>query len=339
MSWLRWTQDRCEWSDVDTGSEGDVEALDRHLHIPGGVTQARDDGAASVLWIHLCTPEDRAMGETLLERLRVPASLQRRIHAGQSRAQVAEEEDCLFVQLQSVQERGTGESVAAPLRILITRDCLLSIEPPDLGPTESLRAALRARAEGLRHPTAEHLLWRLLDAVVAHACEQMEARLDAMERLEETLLERQARDDLVALRLQRRSAAELRRAVVPLEDLSTHLLHREGRGPGRAMQARYRDLHAHAQHAVRRAAALGQASTDLLSLYLSISNTRMQGVVRMLTGVSTLFLPLSFVTGVYGMNFRFMPELGWRWSYPVVMVALALSGAALFVAFRRKEWL
>lgn len=342
MAWVGWTRGRCEGGGDERGASvasGDREALTRHLEARPPLAGGRGEAPVSVLWIHLREPAADDQLGPLLDILGVPAPLRQRIVSGESRAQVDEEEGCLFVRLQVAQATDDGETFASTLRLVVLRECLISVEAARLEPAETLRADLVAGNEGLHHPTADFLLWLLLDRVLARSCEFIEARLDAMERFEETLMERQARDDLVALRGHRQAAAELRRALMPLDDLSARLLHRDDASVRRTTRAHFRDLHAHAQHAARRAAALGQASTDLLALYLSISNTRMQAVVRMLTGVATLFLPLSFVTGVYGMNFRFMPELSWRWSYPVLMACLLLGGLGLFFTFRRKDWL
>lgn len=79
--------------------------------------------------------------------------------------------------------------------------------------------------------------------------------------------------------------------------------------------------------------------SEMLDIYLSSLNNRMNEVIKMLTIIATIFIPLTFIAGVYGMNFQNMPELGWRWGYFVILAVMAAIGISMVVYFRRKKWL
>ena len=79
--------------------------------------------------------------------------------------------------------------------------------------------------------------------------------------------------------------------------------------------------------------------SGMLDIYLSSISYRMNQVMKVLTIIATIFMPLTFIAGVYGMNFRFMPELGWRWAYPLVILVMLAVGAIMLVYFKRKKWL
>jgi magnesium transporter len=79
--------------------------------------------------------------------------------------------------------------------------------------------------------------------------------------------------------------------------------------------------------------------SDLMSTYLSVVSNRMNEVMKVLTIIATIFIPLTFVAGIYGMNFRYMPELEWAWGYYMVWAVMAVIGVSMFAYFRRKRWL
>jgi magnesium transporter len=79
--------------------------------------------------------------------------------------------------------------------------------------------------------------------------------------------------------------------------------------------------------------------SGMLDIYLSSVSNRMNEVMKVLTIIATIFIPLTLVAGIYGMNFQYMPELGWRWGYPVVWLVMLVIGALMLVYFRRKKWL
>jgi magnesium transporter len=80
-------------------------------------------------------------------------------------------------------------------------------------------------------------------------------------------------------------------------------------------------------------------TTGMLDIYLSSVSNRMNEIMKVLTIISTIFIPLSFVVGLYGMNFKYMPELSWRWGYPMVWGVILLSVGGMLLYFKRKKWL
>jgi magnesium transporter len=79
--------------------------------------------------------------------------------------------------------------------------------------------------------------------------------------------------------------------------------------------------------------------SGMLDIYLSSVSNRMNEVMKVLTIIATIFIPLTLIAGIYGMNFQYMPELGWRWGYPIVWLVMLAIGAVMLVYFRRKKWL
>ena len=100
-----------------------------------------------------------------------------------------------------------------------------------------------------------------------------------------------------------------------------------------------RDVYDHTIQVVDTVESARDIIAGLLDIYLSSISNRMNEVMKVLTIIATVFIPLTFIAGVYGMNFHYMPELGWRWSYPIVLAAMAAVAGVMLVFFRRRGWL
>ena len=79
--------------------------------------------------------------------------------------------------------------------------------------------------------------------------------------------------------------------------------------------------------------------SGILDIYLSSINTRMNEIMKMLTIIATIFIPLTFITGIYGMNFQNMPEIKWVWGYPIVLLGMSIIGIVMVIYFKRKKWM
>jgi len=130
----------------------------------------------------------------------------------------------------------------------------------------------------------------------------------------------------------RKSVWPLREVVSGLERGETPLVHESTR-------VYLRDVYDHTIQVIDNVESFRDMVSGMLDIYLSSVSNRMNEVMKVLTIFASIFIPLTFIAGVYGMNFAFMPELGWRWSYPAILVVMALAAAALLVYFRRKRWL
>lgn len=203
---------------------------------------------------------------------------------------------------------------------------------------DSVRERLRAGRGRLRHSGADYLLYALLDAVVDNYFVILEKLDDRVEALEEELTDAPRAETVRALHRLKREMIFLRRAVWPLREvvgmlgrLETPLVQRETR-------LFLRDLHDHTIQVVETVETFRDLLAGMLDVYLSTINNRMNAVMKVLTVIATIFIPLTFLAGVYGMNFRWMPELEWRWGYPVVLVGMALLAGGMLAAFKRRGW-
>ena len=204
---------------------------------------------------------------------------------------------------------------------------------------EPVRERLRTSRGRIRSLGADYLAHALVDSVVDAYFVVLEQVADRLEEIEEELLTSPDPTDLPALYQVRQDLLTMRHAVWPMRDTLVQLQRRDSPLVDPTTAIYFRDIYDHAVQLLDTIETLREMASGLFDLYLSSISNRLNEVMKVLTIISTLFIPLTFLTGVYGMNFRHMPELGWRWGYPMVWgIATALVLFMLWL-FRRKGWL
>lgn len=209
---------------------------------------------------------------------------------------------------------------------------------------DPVRRRLQTGRGRIRTSGSDYLAYALLDVIVDHYFLVLEAFGTRTEEIEEEITEGDP-DPAVQQRLNRlrRDLILMRRAVWPMRDLFA-TLERGGTGGeegivGEPVRPFLRDTYDHAVQVMDILESLRDVTSGLGDLYMSALSHRMNEVMQVLTIIGTIFIPLTFIAGVYGMNFEYIPELTWRYSYFVAMGAMGLIGAALLIYFRRKGWL
>ena len=204
---------------------------------------------------------------------------------------------------------------------------------------DALRARIRIGAGRVRSAGADYLLSALLDLVVDHTFVTLERMGDATETLEALALDRPEPSVQATISALRREVAVLRRAVWPLRDVLAGL----GRDDTPLVEANtqpyLRDVSDHLVQAVEVLESLREVLASVADLYLSAVGTRQNEVMKVLTVISTVFLPLTFIAGVYGMNFERMPELAWTYGYAWAWFLMIGTAGTLYWFFKRSGWL
>jgi magnesium transporter len=162
---------------------------------------------------------------------------------------------------------------------------------------------------------------------------------DAIEDLEEELIQRPAANIVHRIHHFKREMLLLRKAVWPMREVLSSLSRDEGIITSSDIRLYLRDVYDHSIHIIDNMETLRELLAGMLDLYVSSSSQRLNETMKTLTLFASIFMPLTFIAGVYGMNFDYMPELHWRWGYPLIMLVMAGCGAGLLYYFRRQRWL
>ncbi len=204
---------------------------------------------------------------------------------------------------------------------------------------DPIRARIQQPGTRIRGMGSTYLFHRLLDAVVDEYFEVVETHDASVDDIEELALSGQARDLPARIRAARNEIVAFRAAVWPLREASAQLARAEVPILDEAVRPFFRDVHDHVLQVVERTEAARDRLNGALELHLAMTSHDLNVVMRWLTVVSSIFIPLTFVAGIYGMNFRYMPELEWRFGYPAVLGVMAALGLGMAWMFRRRGWL
>lgn len=251
-------------------------------------------------------------------------------------------EDCgdtvLFIFSLFHRDPGTRQMTSEQISMLIGPTWLLTFQEVPEDVFDQLRQRLQRANGRIRHRGTDYLGYAILDTVVDSYLHLIARLEEDLEQLEETVFARPVADDLQKIHEHKREVLVLRRFLRPLQiavgefrQLDSELLHDE-------TLPFLRDLADHINRAVEAVDALRDANASLLELYLSLANQKLNETMKVLTIMASLFIPLTFIAGIYGMNFEFMPELKWSWSYPVLWLVFLAVASGMLWFFKRKKW-
>ncbi|HHN45932.1 MAG TPA: magnesium/cobalt transporter CorA, partial [Planctomycetes bacterium] len=184
-----------------------------------------------------------------------------------------------------------------------------------------------------------YLAYCLIDAVIDNYFVLLENISQAIEELEEQIVENPSRDTIRALHEVKRDMIFLRKSVWPLREVASSLEKTESKLVKKSTRIFLRDVYEHTIQVIDSVESFRDVLAGMLDIYLTSISNRTNEVMKVLTIIATIFIPLTFVAGVYGMNFRYMPELESPWGYPLTLAGMALVMLAMLVYFRRRKWL
>ncbi len=211
-------------------------------------------------------------------------------------------------------------------------------------PFGGVRKRLNQNGTMLRKSGTDFLAYALLDTVIDHFFPVLEIIGNELEEIEQTLIRNPSRTTLRELFRNRRLLLEIRRIAWPLREVISHLVRDDIGGVGKQTRLYLRDCHDHIAQIIDICESFRDLTAGLMDIYHSSLAYRTNEIMRVLTLVSTFFIPLTFLAGVYGMNFHAdspwnMPELEWRYGYPAFWAVVLLTAGGMWYFFRKKKWL
>jgi magnesium transporter len=247
--------------------------------------------------------------------------------------------DYLFVVFRMLTwDEAAGEVRSEQVSLVLGKLYVLSFQERVGDVFDPLRERLRKGLGRIRTGGADYLAYALLDVIVDNYFVVVERLDEQIEALETRLVSQPTPEVLGHLNRLKRQALFLRKSIWPLREAVAGLQRRESPLIGETTALYLRDLYDHVIHVIDTVETLRDLLAGMLDVYLSGVSNRMNEIMKVLTVISTIFIPLTFIVGVYGMNFEFMPELHHKNAYPLVWgVMLAVAGA-LALYFRRRRW-
>jgi magnesium transporter len=247
--------------------------------------------------------------------------------------------DYLYIVLKFFHEDAGGVLMPEQVSIVLGKNWLISLQEKEGRLLDPIRERLRNEKGRLRKAGADYLAHALLDALVDSYFAILDGFGEKVEGLETALIGRPLPSTLRAIQALKREMILLRKSVWPLREMLGSL----GRSDSPLIREQsiiyFRDIYDHAVQVIDTIETYRDMLSGMLDIYLSSISNRMNEIMKVLTIIATVFMPLTFLAGVYGMNFHYMPELAWRWGYFALWGVMIAVAVFMLIIFRRKKWL
>jgi magnesium transporter len=261
------------------------------------------------------------------------------------RPKVEDHEDYIFLSFRmTIYDEGSGEVKQEQVSLVLGPDYVISFQEKEGDVFDAIRGRIMTGKGRIRRMGADYLAYSLLDAVVDGYFGVIEKLGDRIETLEEELIEDPGPGTLQTIHDLKREVLYLRKSIWPLREVVSHLEKSESTLIADSTDPYLRDVYDHTIQVIDALETYRDLLSGMVDLYLSSVSNRMNEVMKVLTIIATIFIPLTFIAGIYGMNFDpdsspyNMPELAWYWGYPLTMFAMLVVALLMVLYFRRKNW-
>jgi magnesium transporter len=268
-----------------------------------------------------------------------PLVLEDIVHTGQ-RPKMEDFESYVFIVLKMLYYSEANQEIKVEqVSFIMGSDFVISFQESAEDVFNPVRERIRKARGRLRKNGSDYLLYALMDAIVDGYFVILEKIGEKTEALEEVLMQDPPPETLRAIHSLRGETIFLRKSVWPLRDVINELKSGDPALITEEVTLYFRDVYDHTIQVIDTVETCRDLVSGMHDMYMSAVSNRMNEIMKVLTIIATIFIPLTFIAGIYGMNFENMPELGWRWSYPVLWSILIAVGLAMVVYFKRKKWL
>jgi len=268
-----------------------------------------------------------------------PLLLEDVMHTGQ-RPKMDEFEDHLFIVLKMLYFDEEGDGIRSEqVSLIVGSNFVISFQEQEGDVFSPVRERIRRGKGRIRKKGPDYLAYSLIDGVVDHYFTILEKLGEDIESLQEELVTRPNPETLQTIQWLKKEMIFLRKSVWPLREVVSGLARGESALIKEDTHLYLRDVYDHTIQVVDTIETYRDMLSGMLDIYLSSLSNRMNEVMKVLTIIATIFIPMSFLAGVYGMNFKYMPELDYRYAYPLFWVVIISAFISMIVFFKRRKWL
>ena len=294
----------------------------------------------TVTWINIDGLHEIDIIENVGQHFNIhPLVLEDIVNTGQ-RPKTEEFEDFIYVVLKMLHYNENSEEISSEqFSLVLGPDFLISFQEIQGDVFKTVRERIRKPKTRIRKAGCDYLAYALIDAVVDNYFLILEKLGENIETLEEDLLENPSPETLQTLHEMKREMIYLRKQIWPIREMINSLVKGETSLVNESTSLFFRDIYDHTIQIIDTIESFRDILSGMLDIYLSTLSNKMNEVMKVLTIIATIFIPITFVAGIYGMNFKFMPELEWRWGYVMVWAIIVVVVGIMIGFFKKKQWL
>lgn len=294
----------------------------------------------SVTWINIGGIHETGIIEKIGKHFQVHPLLMEDVVSTGQRPKLEDFESYLFIVLKMLYFNQDGKTIEAEqLSLILGDNFLISFQEREGDIFNPVRELLRKAKGRIRKSGADYLAYTLIDAVVDNYFIILEKLGENLEDIEDELVTEPAAETLMDIHNMKREMIFLRKSVWPLREVISSLERGQSAVIKEPTLIYLKDVYDHTIQVMDTIETFRDMVSGMLDIYLSSISNKMNEIMKVLTIIATIFIPLTFIAGLYGMNFEYMPELSWKWGYFAIWVVMIVIGASMMLYFRRKRWL
>jgi magnesium transporter len=291
-----------------------------------------------VNWVNLDGLTNMGMIEKLQAHFKLHSLLVDDILTDQ-RPKAEEYEDYLFVTLKMLYRIEGPEVDYEQISFVLGSNYLLTFQEKEGDLFDAFRERIRQDQGRVRKRKADYLMYRLIDITVENYYNVLDNIGEHIEEIENSIRTNTSEETFQRIQTIKKELIYLHKALYPLRDALSKMLKDESDFIREENVPYLSDVYDHVVHLIDSLDTYRDLTAGLTDQYINIQNSKLNEVIRVLTIISTIFIPLTFVVGVYGMNFEYFPELQWRYGYPTVWVVMLSIAGGMLGYFRYKRWI
>jgi len=294
----------------------------------------------TITWINIDGVHDIKIIEKIGKHFDLhPLILEDIVNTGQ-RPKIEDFEDYIFIVLKMLYYNEKKDEIQTEqVSLILGSNFVISFQEREGDVFNPIRERIRSGKGRIRKMGADYLTYALIDTIVDSYFIILEKLEEKIESMEEELVTNPTPETLQAIHHLKREMIFLRKSVWPLREVVSLLERGESVLINESTDIYLRDVYDHTIQVIDTIETSRDILSGMLDIYLSSISNRMNQVMKVLTIIATIFIPLTFIAGIYGMNFKYMPELEWFWAYPLILGTMIVIGILMLVYFRRKKWL
>jgi magnesium transporter len=289
-----------------------------------------------VNWINVDGLNDKNIIGKIAERFNLHSLLVEDV-CSEHQPKVEEYDDYLFLTMKMLYQIKDGVIDYEQISFVMGKDFLLSFQEKEGDLFGNLRERIRLDQGRARRKKSDYLLYRLVDIIVDNYYNVLDAVGYQIEEIEEEI-EKNADFQFQKIQRVKKELIYLRKALYPLRDALSKLGKEESGFIDESNNRYFSDVYDHVVHLIDSMDTYKDLTSSLMDIHINTMNSRMNEVMKVLAVISTIFMPLTFIVGVYGMNFDYMPELRWKFGYLEVWIIMGIIAGGMIIYFKRKKW-
>lgn len=236
-------------------------------------------------------------------------------------------------------DKENNEIKIEQVSLIFGKNYVISFQEREGDVFDSIRERIRNNIGRIRKARADYLIYALMDAIIDNYFTILEKLGEETEDLEAKVIKDPVPANLQIIYKLKSELIFLRKSVWPLREVISILEKGESVLIDKSTNIYLRDIYGHTIQVMDTVETLRDVISGTLDVYLSSVSNKMNEIMKVLTIIATIFIPLTFIAGVYGMNFQYMPELKWVWAYPLILSVMLIIGIVMVIFFKRKKWM